>query len=124
MKDLPPKAKKEQKITRWKEIVASWKPPPSYERWTEVDEQRLVSLQSEDVIGIGDTMFGSEVALKKRELEAAANHFTQEERAAMHRKLEEMDDAEDSAEAAMAAVEEIMELSAEGNETEGKHGVA
>ncbi len=88
VKDLLPKAKKEQKIMQWKEIVASRKPPPSYERWTEDDEQRLVSLQSEDVIGIEDTMFGREVALKKRELEAAVNHFTREERAAMHRKLE------------------------------------
>ena len=76
------------------------KPPPPYERWTEDDEQRLVSLQSEDVIGIEDTMFGREVALKKRELEAAVNHFTREERAAMRRKLKEMDDAEDAAAAA------------------------
>ena len=125
VKDLPPKAKKEQKITRWKEIVASRKPPPPYERWTEDDEQQLVSLQSEDVTGIEDVMFGREVALKKRELEAAANHFTREERAAMRRKLEEMDDAEDAAEVAAAAVEAIMEeLSAAGNETEGEHGVA
>ena len=72
-------------------------------------------------------MFGRDVALKKRELEAAANHFTREERAAMRRKLEEMDDAEDAAEAAAAAVvEEIMEelSGAAGNETEGEHGVA
>jgi hypothetical protein len=34
--------------------------------------------------------------------------------------LEEMD----AAEAEAAAVEEIMELSAEGNETEGEHGLA
>ncbi len=70
-------------------------------------------------------MFGREVVLKKRELEAAANHFTQEERAAMSRKSKEMDNAEDAAEVAAAAVVEdiIEELSASGNETEGEHGI-
>ena len=67
--------------------MASQKPPPPYERWRNEDEQRLVALQS-DVIGIKDTMFGREVALKKRELEAAAGHFTWEEREATQRKLD------------------------------------
>ncbi len=58
MKDLLRKAKKEQKIVWWKEIVASQKPPPPYDRWTEDDKQRLLSLQSEDVIGIKDTISG------------------------------------------------------------------
>ncbi len=70
VKDLLSKAKKEQKIARWKEIVASQKPPPPYERWREDDELRLLSRQSKDMIGIEDTMFGHEVALKKGELEA------------------------------------------------------
>ncbi len=84
-------------------------PPPPYKRWTDEDEQRLVSLQSEDAIGIEDTMFGREVALKKRELEAAASHFTQEERAAMRRKLEAIDEAKDAA----VAAEEPMQQSAD-----------
>jgi hypothetical protein len=109
VKDLPPKAKKEHKIARWKEIVASQKPPPPYERWTDENEQRLVSLQSKDAIGIEDTMFGREVALKKRELEAAGRHFTREERAAMSRKSEAMDEAKDVA----VAVEEPMQQSAD-----------
>ncbi len=97
--------------------MASQKPPPPYERWTDEDEQRLVSLESEDVIGIEDTMFGREVALKKRELEAAASHFIREERAAMRRKLEAMDEAKDAA--AAVAAEEPMQQPAD-TATEGK----
>ncbi len=67
---------------KWREIMVNMKPPPPYERWTNEDEQWLLALHS-DVIGIKDTMFGREVALKKWELEAAASHFTQEEREAM-----------------------------------------
>jgi hypothetical protein len=66
VKDLPPKAKREDKLARWREIMASQKPPPLFERWTNEDKQQLVALQS-DVIGIKDTMFGREVALKKRD---------------------------------------------------------
>ena len=58
MKDLPPKAKKQHKIAQLKDIVASQKPPPPYERLTAEDEQQLLSLQSEDSIGIEDTIFG------------------------------------------------------------------
>ena len=42
-------------------------------------------------------MFGRKVALKKRELEAAADHFSREERAAMIQKFEEMDAAKSTA---------------------------
>jgi hypothetical protein len=86
--------------------VASQKPPPPYERWTNEDEQRLVALQS-DVIGIEDRMFGREVALKKRELEGAAGRFTREEREARRRKLDAIDAAES------AASEEAMRSSAD-----------
>ncbi len=121
MKDLLHKTKKEDKIAQWKEIVASQKPPPPYENWTDKDKQRLVSLQSKDAIGIEDTMFGCEVALKKRELEAAASHFTQEERAAMCRKLEAMDEAEDAA--AAVAAKKPMQQPAD-TATEGKRDAA
>jgi len=50
-----------------------------------------------DVIGIGDTMFGREVALRKKEFEAAANHFSREERDAMRQRFLVMDAEEDSA---------------------------
>jgi hypothetical protein len=83
VKDLPSKAKKEDKLAQWIEIKASGQMPPPYERWTDEDKQQLVALQSDVVIGIEDTMFGQEVGLKKMELEAAAGHFTQEERDAM-----------------------------------------
>ncbi len=56
VKDLQPKPKKEDKLARWTQIVASIKPPPPYERWTNEDEQKLVALHS-DVIGIKDMMF-------------------------------------------------------------------
>ncbi len=61
VEDLSPKPKKEDKLAPWREIVASLKPPPSYERWRNENEQRLVE---SNVIGIKDTMFGHEVALK------------------------------------------------------------
>ncbi len=61
-----------------REIVASMKPLLPYERWTNEDKQRLVAIHS-DVIGIEEMMFGRKVALKKRELEAAASHFTRVE---------------------------------------------
>ena len=54
-------------------------PPPAYERWTDEEEQRLVALNAIN-IDISDTQYGREVALKKRELEAAADHFNREER--------------------------------------------
>ena len=73
--------------------MASQKPPPPFERWTNEDEQRLVALQS-DVISIGDTVFGRQVALKKRELEVAACHFSREERDAMRQRLDAMDASE------------------------------
>ena len=66
-------------------------------------------------------MFGREVALKKRELEAAASHFTREERAAMRRKLEAMDEAEDTA--AAVAAEEPMQQPAD-TATEGERDAA
>jgi hypothetical protein len=76
--------------------MVSMKPPPPYERWTNEDEQQLVALHS-NVIGIKDTMFGREVVLKKREIEAAASHFTWEKREAMRQKLDAIDAAKANA---------------------------
>ena len=56
-------------------------------------------------------MFGCKVVLKKRELEVVASHFTQEERSALHRKLEAMDEANNASVA--AAAEEPMQKSAD-----------
>ncbi len=90
VKDLPPKPKKEDKLAQRREIVASMKPPLPHERWTNEDEQQLVALYS-DVIGIKDAMFGCKVVLKRRKMEAAASHFTWEEREVMQHKLDAMD---------------------------------
>ncbi len=49
------------------------------------------------MIGIKDTMFGRKVALKKRELEAAASHITWEERDAMQQKLDAINAAKANA---------------------------
>ena len=62
-------------------------PPPAYERWTDEEEQRLVALHATN-IDISDMQYGREVALKKRELEAAADHFNREERAELQKKME------------------------------------
>ena len=86
---VPPKFKKAEKLAMWREIVASLKPPPPYAKWTNEDELRLLALQS-DVVGIGDTVLGREVALRKRELEAATLCFSREERQAMIQKLTDM----------------------------------
>ena len=67
VKDLLPKAKKEDTLARWREIKASEQMPRPYDRWMDEDKQQLVALSS-NVIGIKDTMFGCEVALKKRAL--------------------------------------------------------
>ena len=83
--------------------------PPPHKRWTDEDKQRLVALQSDVVIRIEDTMFGREVALKKRELEAAAGHFTWEERDAMQQKLDAMDSAKDK----LAPIGDVMQASSD-----------
>ena len=72
-------AKKADKLQQWMAIRADGDPPPAYERWTDEEEQRLVALNAIN-IDISDTQYGREVALKKRELEAAADHFNREER--------------------------------------------
>ena len=57
-------------------------------------------------IDISDTQYGGEVALKKRELEAAADHFNREERTELRKKWDAMD-AEDAEEAITSLQEEL-----------------
>jgi hypothetical protein len=74
-------AKKADKLEQWKQILESGKRPPDYDRWTAEDEERRVGLDVQgDTINIGNTRYGCKIALKKRELEAAANSMTREER--------------------------------------------
>ena len=67
-------AKKLDKLQQWMAIRADGDPPPAYERWTDEDEQRLVALHATN-IDIRDMQYMREVVLKKKELEAAADHF-------------------------------------------------
>ena len=83
-------AKKADKVLEWMTILADGGQPPAYERWTDEEEQRLVALNAIN-IDISDTQYGREVALKKRELEAAADHFNREERDQLRKKWDAMD---------------------------------
>ena len=77
----------------------------AYERWTDEEEQRLVALDAIN-IDISDTQYGREVALKKRELEAAADHFNWEERDKLRKKWDAMD-VEDAEEPRTSLQEEL-----------------
>ena len=98
-------AEKADKLQQWMAIRADGGPPPVYERWTNEDEQRLVALHAPN-IDISNTQYGREVALKKRELEAVADHFNSEERAELRKKWDAMV-AEDAEEAITSLQEEL-----------------
>ncbi len=92
-------AKKADKLEQWKQILKSGKRPPDYDRWTAEEEERLVGLGVQgDTIDISNTQYGRKIALKKRELEAAANSMTWEERNTWRQRLDELD-GEDAIEA-------------------------
>ena len=63
-----------------KAIVATMKPSTLYARWTDEDEEKLVNLLAER-LDISNTAYGRELALKERELEAAAIKMIERERA-------------------------------------------
>jgi len=94
-------------------IRADGDPPPAYERWTDEEEQRLVALNAIN-IDISNTHYGREVALKKRELEAAVDHFNREERDELQKKWDAMD--VEYAKKAMTSLQE--ELRAEVTESQ------
>ena len=106
-------AKKADKLQQCMAVRADGNPPPAYKRWTDEEEQRLVALNATN-IDISDTQYRREVVLKKRELEAAADHFNREERDELQMKWDAMD-AED-AEEAMTSLQE--ELRAEATESQ------
>ena len=107
-------AKKADKLQQCMAVRADGNPPPAYKRWTDEEEQRLVALNATN-IDISDTQYRREVVLKKRELEAAADHFNREERDELRKKWDAMD-VED-AEEAMTSLQE--ELRAEATESQG-----
>jgi hypothetical protein len=108
--------KKEEKVQQWMTILGDGGKPPAYERWTDEDKQRLGTLATTEDIDMSNTQYGRKMVLKKRELEAAADNFSQEERDALQQKWDAMD-----AEEAITLLEE--ELQAEMTEsTEGETG--
>ena len=86
-------AKVPDKRRVWKEIVEEGRSPPSYEKWTEGDEERLMATLKSDLT-LADTRFGRAVATKKRELEASADFMSREERDRMIRKLKVLNEEE------------------------------
>jgi len=80
----------------WKEIFEEGRSPPSFEKWTEEDEERLMATTKSN-LSLADTRFGREVATKKRELEASADFMSREERERMIRRLHELNEEEELA---------------------------
>jgi len=72
------KMKKEEKVAAWVDIVSSGREPPSDERWTEVDEAKLLEAQS-DIVEMAHTALGHLEELKKKELVLAAMTMSNEE---------------------------------------------
>ena len=77
----------------WKEIFDEGRSPPSYEKWTEEDEERLMA-SSKSELTFADTQFRRAIATKKRELEASVDFMRREERDRMIRKLIELNEEE------------------------------
>ena len=98
-------AKKADKLQQWMAIRADGEPPPAFDRWMDEDEQRLVALHMTN-FDISDTQYGREVPLKKRDLEAEADHFNQEKRDELRKKWDGMD-VEDAEEAMPSLQEEL-----------------
>ena len=98
--------KKAGKLQQWMAIRVDGEPPPAYDTWMDEDEQRLVALQMTN-IDISNTQYGHEVVLKKRELEAAADHFNREERDELGKKWDAMDVEEDARKAMTSLQEEL-----------------
>ena len=82
--------KRGDKLEQWKKILSDGQQPPKYKWWTEDNEERLLALGKTN-IDIKDTQYGRELALKERELEAAADKMSWEKRDALRRKFDEMD---------------------------------
>jgi hypothetical protein len=83
-------AKKADKLEQWKKILSDGHQLPEYEQWTEEDEERLLAL-CVTKIEMKDTQYGQELALKERELEAAADKMSREKRDALRWKFDKLD---------------------------------
>ena len=70
--------KKDEKLAAWVDIVSSGRAPPLYERWTEVDDAKLLEAQS-DIVEMAHTALGHLEELKKKELVLASMTMSNEE---------------------------------------------
>jgi hypothetical protein len=69
---------KEEKFVAWMQIKNSGKAPPSFERWTDADKEKLLEAQS-DIVEMAHTALGHLEQMKKKELALAAMTMSQEE---------------------------------------------
>ena len=85
--------RKANKLLWMKEIIDEQRhQPPRYDKWTTEDEDRLADLKKME-IDIGDTALGRHKALKKRECVASLNDMDRNERDALRRKLDMLDNS-------------------------------
>ena len=70
--------KKEEKPAVWVVIVSSGRSPPPYERWTGVDDAKLLEAQS-DIVEMAHMALSHLEELKKKELALAAMTMSYEE---------------------------------------------
>ena len=70
--------KKDKKLAAWVVIVSSGRAPPPYERWSGVDNAKLLEAQS-DIIEMAHMALGHLEELKKKELVLAAIMMSNEE---------------------------------------------
>ena len=77
--------KKAAKLAAWVAIVGSGRAPPSFERWTDADDAKLLESQS-DVVEMAHTAIGHLEELKKKELLLAAMTMTEDEFATLAEK--------------------------------------
>ena len=106
------RAKVPDKHRVWKEIVEKGRLPPSYEKWTEEDEERLMA-SSNSKLTLADTWFGRVIATKKRELEASMDFMSRDERDKMIKKLNELNEEEEALATATGGVEKHTDESGE-----------
>ncbi|KAL7547201.1 hypothetical protein ACHAWF_012801 [Thalassiosira exigua] len=81
---------KPKKLWLWKDIVEKGTQLPSYEKWTEADDEKLEDLKKMD-INIKNTALGRLQSFEKRKLDAAVDSMTQDERDTLRRKLDGLD---------------------------------
>ena len=81
---------KAAKLIKWNMIVAEGTQLPLLESWTTENESELDQIKKKD-IKMGDTVYGRQVALKKKESTAALGKSTKKERDEWRAKIDLMD---------------------------------